>query len=149
MAVQEAKEAQALSRRNSQAVILEAEAMIKAGETSGLTGQDIKTIKELFSKAIFLDPMNVFYRIEYNGFLLKAGENSEAIHQLRKILKIEPNFLRARWDLYKITRDKSQLCYILARRNEYKKWKAHPYIYNLLFFPENLLKGIRLPSCQE
>jgi len=149
MAVQEARKAQALSKRNSQSIILEAEAMIKAGETSGLTGQDIRTINELFSKALFLDPMNVFYRIEYGEFLLRADKNNEAIYQLREILRIEPNFLRARWDLYEITRDKSQLCYILARRNEYKKWKAHPYIYNLLFFPENLLRGISLPSCQE
>jgi len=34
MAIQEARKAQALSKRNSQAIVLEAEAMIKRGSTS-------------------------------------------------------------------------------------------------------------------
>lgn len=146
-AILEAKRAQALSARNPEALILEIRAMVKAGEEFGLTPGDIAYLEGLYSKVKEVDPKNVMFMLEFAEFEASIDNKERAISILREILEIEPNFLRARWDLYKLTGDVYQLCFIRHWLGKYKLWKDHPYIYGILYFPEELINWSNLPSC--
>ncbi|GEM_PF-5612074 len=148
-AILEAKKAQALSRRNSEALILEIRAFMRAGEVYGLSPGDIAYLEKLYEKTKSLDPKNVLFMLEFAEFEASMENKDKAVSILKEILYIEPNFLRARWDLYKLTGDVSQLCFIKKHLGEYRRWKAHPYIYGILYFPEEMIKGNNLPSCPE
>ena len=146
-AILEAKKAQSLAKRNIESYLIEARALIFYGERFGLVPGDVRRIEKLYLKVFSLDPMNAFHRLELGEFFARLQQEEKAIFYIRQALSIEKNFLMARLDLYKLTGDESQLCYILRHLGEFKKWKGHPYIYRILFFPKALLKGVNLPSC--
>lgn len=146
-AILESRKAQALSSRNQEALILEIRAFIKAGEEFGLTPGDIAYIEGLYRRVREIDPKNVMFMLEFAEFEASVDNKEKSVSILREILEIEPNFLRARWNLYKLTGDVNQVCFIKRWLGKYKRWKTHPYIYGILYFPEEMLKGNNIPSC--